>query len=153
MILWFALINSLPHLQHHVDIKHRSQETLGFPSGSDSKASTCYAGDPGSTPGSGRSPGEGKAAHSIILAWRVPWTEEPGKLQSMGSQRVRHDWATYIQETLPASILTFKILTPPYKSASVRLLKDETSGYILFWTSFLTASWTPVIWASPFFLT
>ena len=31
------------------------------------------------------------AAHSSILAWRIPWTEEPGGLQSMGSQRVRHD--------------------------------------------------------------
>ena len=29
--------------------------------------------------------------HSSILAWRIPWTEEPGGLQSMGSQRVRHD--------------------------------------------------------------
>ena len=36
---------------------------------------------------------EGKATHSSILAWRIPWTEEPGKLQSMGSQRVRHDWS------------------------------------------------------------
>ena len=31
------------------------------------------------------------AIHSSILAWRIPWTEEPGGLQSMGSQRVRHD--------------------------------------------------------------
>ena len=34
---------------------------------------------------------EGMATHSSILAWRIPWTEEPGGLQSMGSQRVRHD--------------------------------------------------------------
>ena len=34
---------------------------------------------------------EGMAAHSSILAWRIPWTEEPGRLQSMGSQRVGHD--------------------------------------------------------------
>ena len=34
------------------------------------------------------------AIHSSILAWKNPWTEEPGRLQSMGSQRVRHDWAT-----------------------------------------------------------
>ena len=40
------------------------------------------------------SPGEGKATHSSVLAWRIPWTEEPGGLQSMGSQRVRHDWET-----------------------------------------------------------
>ena len=33
------------------------------------------------------------ATHSNILAWRTPWTEEPGGLQSMGSQRVRHDWS------------------------------------------------------------
>ena len=32
--------------------------------------------------------------HSSILAWRIPWTEEPGELQSMGLQRVKHDWAT-----------------------------------------------------------
>ena len=38
--------------------------------------------------------GEGMATHCSILAWRIPWTEEPGGLQSMGSQRVRHDWAT-----------------------------------------------------------
>ena len=34
---------------------------------------------------------EGMATHSGILAWRIPWTEEPGGLQSMGSQRVGHD--------------------------------------------------------------
>ena len=34
------------------------------------------------------------ATHSSILAWEIPWTEEPGGLQSMGSQRVRHDLAT-----------------------------------------------------------
>ena len=32
--------------------------------------------------------------HSSILAWKIPWIEEPGRLQSMGSQRVRHDWVT-----------------------------------------------------------
>ena len=37
---------------------------------------------------------KGMATHSSILAWRIPWTVEPGGLQSMGSQRVRHNWAT-----------------------------------------------------------
>ena len=36
------------------------------------------------------------AIHSSILAWEIPWMEEPGRLQSMGSQRVRHDWATFL---------------------------------------------------------
>ena len=44
-------------------------------------------------PGSGRSPGEEMATHSSLLAWEIPWTEEPGWLQSTGSQRVRHDWS------------------------------------------------------------
>ena len=100
--------------------------TKGFPDSSVGKESACSAGDPGSIPGSGRSPGEGigyplqyswaslearlvknlpamqetwvqslgwedplekgKATHSSILAWRIPWT-----VQFVGSQRVRHE--------------------------------------------------------------
>ena len=37
---------------------------------------------------------KGMAIHSSIPAWKIPWTEEPGGLHSMGSQRVEHDWAT-----------------------------------------------------------
>ena len=70
----------------------------GFPDGSDGKASACNVGDPGSIPGSGRSLEKEMATHSSTLAWKIPWTEEPDKLQSMGSQRVmtpkRHDCAT-----------------------------------------------------------
>ena len=56
--------------------------------GSDSKESACNAGDWSSIPGLGRSPGEGNGNHFSILARRIPWTEEPGGLQSMGSKRV-----------------------------------------------------------------
>jgi len=45
----------------------------------------------GLIPGSGRSPEEGTATHSSILAWRIPWTVEPGGLQSIVLQRVGHD--------------------------------------------------------------
>ena len=41
------------------------------------------------------------AAHSSILAWEVPWTEEPGRLHSIGSQRLGHDLATEQQELPP----------------------------------------------------
>ena len=41
-------------------------------------------------------PEKGMATHSSTLAWRIPWTEEPGRLHSMGSQRNRHEWATNI---------------------------------------------------------
>ena len=40
------------------------------------------------------------ATHSSILAWRIPWREEPSRLQSTGSQRVRHDWATSLSLSL-----------------------------------------------------
>ena len=44
-----------------------------------------------STSGSGRSPGGGMATHSSILAWRIPGTEDPGRLESIGSQKVGND--------------------------------------------------------------
>ena len=57
------------------------------------KESTCTAGDMeniGFIPGWGRSPEERMATHSSIPAWEIPWTEEPGELQSTGLQRVGH---------------------------------------------------------------
>ena len=44
---------------------------------------------------------EEMATHSSILAWRIPWTEEPGGLQSVGLQRVRHDWVTELMDHSP----------------------------------------------------
>ena len=64
---------------------------MGFPAGSEVKVSASNVGDPGLIPGLGRSPGEGNGNPLSILAWRIPWTEKPGRLQSMGSQRVGHD--------------------------------------------------------------
>ena len=52
------------------------------------------AGDAGLIPSLRRSPEEGNGNHSSILAWETPWTEEPGRLQSMGPQRVGHSLAT-----------------------------------------------------------
>ena len=59
--------------------------------GSEGKASACNAGDPGSILGWEDLLEKEMAPHSSILAWRIPWTEEPGRLQSMGLQRVGHD--------------------------------------------------------------
>ena len=104
---------------------------MGFPDSSVGKESACNAGDPGLSPGLGRSDGEGigyplqyswtslvtqlvknlpamweawvrslswedplekeMATHSSILAWKTPRMKEPGRLQSMGSQRIGHD--------------------------------------------------------------
>ena len=63
----------------------------GFLCGSDDKESTCNTGDLGLVPGSGRSLEKGMATHSSILALKITWTGEPGRLQALGLQRVRYD--------------------------------------------------------------
>ena len=64
---------------------------VDFPGGSDGKVSACNAGDLGSIPGWEDPLEKEMATHSSTLAWKIPWTEEPGKLRSMGSQRVGHN--------------------------------------------------------------
>ena len=64
---------------------------MGFPDGSAGKESTCSAGDPVRSLGQEDPLEKEMATHSSILAWKIPWMEEPGRLQSMGSQRVGHD--------------------------------------------------------------
>ena len=64
---------------------------MGFPGGSVVKNPPANARDTGSFFGSGRSPEKEMATLSTILAWEIPWTEEPGGLKSMGLQRVRYD--------------------------------------------------------------
>ena len=80
------------------------RKSQDFPGGSDGKASVYNMGDRGSIPGPllafihefGISFKKEMATHSSIHAWKIPWTEEPGGLQSMGSQGVGHDWATSV---------------------------------------------------------
>ena len=57
-----------------------------FLGGTFGKECACKLGDLGSVNGLGRSPGKGNGTHSSILTWRIPWTEEPGELQSNGLQ-------------------------------------------------------------------
>ena len=90
----------------------------GSAGGSDSEESACSTGDTGSVPGSGRSLGKGMATHCSILAWIIPWTEEPRGLQPMGSQRVRHSWATF----------TFTLPQETFSGWSVLLLCGTVSS-------------------------
>ena len=73
---------------NHVTFKQVINHIQGLHRWFSGKESTCNGGDPGSIPGSGRSPGEETATHSSILAWEIPWTEEPGgpHSQESGSQ-------------------------------------------------------------------
>ena len=68
----------------------KATKYLGFSHSSDCKESACNVGDQGLIPGSGRSPGEGNSNLFSILAWKIPWTEEPGGLciWSMRSQEL-----------------------------------------------------------------
>ena len=67
---------------------------LGLPGGSVVKNLPASAGDTGLIPESGRAPEKELATHSYNHAWRIPWTEKPGRLQSMGFQRLTQDLAT-----------------------------------------------------------
>ena len=87
------------------DFLRSPSNLLGFPYSSVSKESACNAGDLGSIPRSGRSPGEGNGNPLHIIAWRIPWTEEPGWLQSMGVARVGHDLATLLLRVKPCASL------------------------------------------------
>ena len=59
---------------------------MGFPGGSDGKESACNVGTWVRSLGWEEPLEEGMATHSSILAWRIPWSEEPSRLQSIGSQ-------------------------------------------------------------------
>ena len=61
------------------------------------------------------------ATHSGTLAWKIPWMEEPGRLQSMGSLRVRHDWATSL------SLFTFMHRRRKWQPTQV-FLPGESQG-------------------------
>ena len=89
--------------------------------------------DVGSIPGSGRPPGEGNGKHSSILIFRIPWTEEPGGLQSMGLQRVRQVWShlacMHVQQW-KHQILT---IGPPGDSATVYYIPPKPRENFHIW--------------------
>ena len=80
-----------PKTNYYASVWPNIRYLLGFPAGSDGKASAYNAGDPGSIPGSEDPLEKEMAAHSSTLAWKIPWVEETGRLQSMGLQRVGHN--------------------------------------------------------------
>ena len=73
----------------------------GFPGSSDGKVSASNAGDLGSILGWEDTLEKEMATHSSTLAWKIPWMVEPGRQQSMGSQRVGDDWAISLMQVTP----------------------------------------------------
>ena len=122
------------------DLLEKGQAThssiLGFPGGSDGKESTCNLETWVRSLGWEDSLKKGSATHSRNLAWRIPawripWTEEPGRLQSMGSQRVGHNWATFtflfIELIMPSNHLTLycSLFLLPSIFPNIRVFSNE----------------------------
>ena len=100
---------------------------LEYSFGSDGKESACNARDLGLIFGLGKSLEKGMAIHSSFLAWKIPWTEELGRLQSIGSLRVGHDWA--------ANTFTFSLFTVGYNVVLVSgVQQSESCIYIYTYT-------------------
>ena len=95
---WFAVLGIIDSILGLICLFFfffkETSPTEGFPCGSVVKNPPANAGHLGLISGLGRSPEKAVATHSSILAWEIPWTEESGGLQSMGSQRVGHNLVT-----------------------------------------------------------
>ena len=107
----------------------------GLPWWPTGEESTCNAGDPGSVPGSGRSPEEGSDNPLQHSCWRIPCTKEQGRLQSMGSQRVGHDLVWCRRYDLGVSLFgiiplreIFRWRMPGSKGISILFITVEISA-------------------------
>ena len=78
------------------------------------KASAYSMGDPGLIPGSGRSLDKEMVTHSRTLVRRIPGTEEPGRLPSMGSHRVGHDWSDFAAAAVQEGVLGYQTPQLPH---------------------------------------
>ena len=92
--LWVKHLPALFLYPSSLNYHHAFDANLGFPGGSDGKESPAMWETLVWSLGWEDLLEKGTAIDCSILAWRIPWTEEPGRIQSMGSQRVRHNWAT-----------------------------------------------------------
>ena len=90
----YQTMTMFSHLTKTLSCPVAAASSVCSPGGSDGKEPACNVGDQVQSLGREDPLEKGMATHSSTLAWRIPWTEEPGGLQPMRSQRVRHDWAT-----------------------------------------------------------
>ena len=93
------------------------------------------------------------ATHSSILAWRIPWREEPGRLQSMGSQRVGHNWATSLSLSISSVTQSCPTLCDPTNCSTPGLpahhqLPESTQTHV-HWVSDAIQPSYPLLSPSP----
>ena len=98
-MMWYTLICSYFYLAKFTTLYCTRYLVKKLPANAGDKR------DAGSVPGMGRSPQGGHTTHSSILAWRILLFEEPGRIQSLGSQRVGHDSVTNINTVVGAGFL------------------------------------------------
>ena len=79
---------------------------------------------------------KGMATHSSILAWRIPWTEEPGRIQLIGSQRVGHDWVTFSSSHVWMWELDYKENWAPKNWCFWTVMLEKTLESPLDWKGF-----------------
>ena len=85
------------------------------------------------------------ATHSSVLAWRIPWTEKPGRLQAMGSHRVRHDWSDTAMAILYWCFSFWLTSLCIIGSSFIHLIRTDSNVF------FLMAEYTPLcICTTPF---
>ena len=84
LYLYIGLFFNVQLTPNECEVLSHHEFDLHSPVGSDSKESACKAGDRVQSLGQEGPPEEGVAPHSSILAWEIPWTEEPGRLQYVG---------------------------------------------------------------------
>ena len=87
---------------------------------------------------------KGMAPHSSVLAWRIPWTEEPGRLQSLESQRVRHDWvanttAIHWERISTTELINTSIILHIHLCVCVRTLKFYSLSKVNYTIQFFSA--------------
>ena len=93
------------------------------------------------------------ATHSSTLAWRIPWREKPGRLQSMGLQRVGHDWATSLHFTFVKPEFDFILIQPFFTTQSCYYFhvadqgtKAQKDWTVLCHTIIKWQSWSSIQW-------
>ena len=75
------------------------------------------------------------AIHSITIAWEIPWTEEPGRLQSMGLQRVGHDWATSLHLTFQKKVAS-GLVWHQERDSIYEMMAFTLTSWSVYWSQF-----------------
>ena len=101
---------------------------MWLPQGLIGEESSCQAGDMAQSLGQQDPLDKETATHSSVLTWEIPWTEEPGGLQSMGSQRVGHNWVTKRVQVYMECLCTVCYIAcePIFISIKQRRLEQES---------------------------